>query len=79
VDLVGRDDLVFRFLDRDKLAEFRRLRDLAFANGFRVRLKDTEDFVGHVGIATEQARTRLIEDAGHQRLHLLEPLARVDQ
>jgi hypothetical protein len=32
-----------------------------------------------VGIAAEQPCTRLIEDVGHQRLHPLEGLARLDQ
>ena len=53
---------MLRLLNRHELAEFRRLGDLAFANGFRVGLKDTEDLVGDVRIAAEQPRAGLIED-----------------
>ena len=79
VHLVRRDDLMLGFLNRHELAEFRGLGDLAFANGFCVRLEDAQDLVGDVCITTEQARTGLVEDATHQRLHLLDPLARLDQ
>ena len=79
VDLVGGDDLMLGFLNRDELAEFGGLRDLAFPNGFRVRFEDAEHFVGHVRIAAEQAGASLLEDARHQRLHLLQLLARARQ
>jgi len=44
-DFAVNDDLIFRFLDFDDLAELGRLTGLAFSNDFRVRLKHAEDFV----------------------------------
>lgn len=62
------------FLNRDELAEFGRLRDLALPNRFGVRFEHAEDFVAHMRIAAKQAGAGLIEDARHQRLHVLELL-----
>ena len=46
VDIVRRDDLMFRFLNRDELAELVRRRNLALANGLGVRFEEAQDFVG---------------------------------
>ena len=79
VHLVGRDDLMLRFLNRHELSEFRRFGDLAFPNRFRVRLEDAEHFIGYVDISAEQARTGLLEDARHEWPHLRQLLARAGQ
>src|SRR5262249_22962611 len=73
------DDLMLAFLDRDELAELRRLRDLALPNRFRVWLKDAQHLIGYVRVTAEQPRARLREHACHQRLHLLQLLTGLGQ
>jgi hypothetical protein len=47
----------------DEVAEFVRLRDLAFADGRGVRLEETQDLVRHMRVPTQQARARLVYDS----------------
>lgn len=49
--LIGGDDLMLGFLNRDQLPEFGGLCDLALPNRFGMRFKDAEDFVGHVRVS----------------------------
>src|SRR5258706_8329773 len=67
VDVVRRDDLVFRFLNRDELAELGRLRNLPLANRLRVRFEEAQYFVADVRIPTQEARPGLVDDPLHER------------
>lgn len=60
--VVRRNDLMLGFLNRDQLAEFRRLDVFAFPDGFRVRFKHTQYFVRGVNVASEQTGPRLVDD-----------------
>src|SRR5687767_11916912 len=62
VDVVCGDDLMFRLLNGDELAELVRLRNLAFPNCLGVRFEDAQHFGGDVGIAAEEACPRLVDD-----------------
>ena len=44
--LIGSDDLMFRFLERDQIAKFIRLRNLALPNRRGVRFKETDYLIG---------------------------------
>jgi len=46
MNLIRGDDLMFGFLDRDELAEFGRLRNLALPNGLGMRFKDLSTLSG---------------------------------
>src|SRR6267143_5828730 len=72
VNLIVRDDLRFGFLDLDHLAELGGLGGFALADHFGVRLEQTHELAGHVGIAFEDALARLVDDLLHPRDHPLE-------
>jgi hypothetical protein len=74
VDVVRRDDLMFRFLDGDELAELVRLGNLPLANGLGVRFEDAQYFVDDVRITTQEARPGLVDDTLHERPQLLQPI-----
>lgn len=67
VDLVRADDLVFRFLNGDELAELVRLRDLPLATRLGMRFEEAQDFVDDVRITPQEARARLVDDPLHER------------
>src|SRR4029453_17206801 len=60
MDLVGSNDLMLGFLNRDEFAEFGRLRDLPLPNRFGVRFEDAQDFVAHMRITAQQTGAGLI-------------------
>ena len=51
MDLVRRDDLMFRFLNGDQLAKLVGFGDLALADRLGVRFEDAQDFVGRMRVA----------------------------
>src|SRR2546427_5244345 len=65
-DLVVRDELGLGLLNLHDLAELGWLGCFAFADGFRVRLEQTEDFARVMRVAFQHARARLREDAAHE-------------
>ena len=61
-------DLALGLLDLHDLAELGRLRGIALADCFSVRLKDAERLVGEMRVAVEEARSRLRADAADPHL-----------
>ena len=67
------------FSNGDEFATLRRFGDLPFPNGLGVWLEDADYLVRHVGVAAEQARPRLRQNALDERAHLLHLLSRASQ
>jgi hypothetical protein len=67
VHVVGADDLVLGFLNRNEFSELGRLDDLTFTNRFRVRFEQAQNFVGNVRVATQYTLSRLVDDPFNQR------------
>src|SRR6185437_12444145 len=72
VDLEVRDDLRFGLLDLDHLAELGGFGGFALADNFRVRLEEAHDLAGNMGVALEDALTRLMHELAHPGKHPLE-------
>src|SRR5215207_11707861 len=70
VHLVGRDDLLFRFLNRDQVPKLVRLRDLALPNRRGMRFEDTEDLVRDMRVAAHPPCPRLRDGALDERAQL---------
>src|SRR2546428_298402 len=72
IDLVSDDDLVFRLLDFDHLAELGGLARFSFADDFAGVFKQTDDLAGRVGDALDDPSARLAHDLLHAGKHRVE-------
>src|SRR3989442_15767092 len=72
IDLIGDDDLVFRLLDFDHLAELGGLARFSFADDFAGVFKQTDDLAGRVGDALDDPGARLAHDLLHAGKHGVE-------
>src|SRR6266550_594087 len=69
VHLVGDDDLVFRLLDFDHLAELGGLARFSFTDDFAGVFKQTDDLTRRVGDAVDDPGARLAHDLLHTGKH----------
>src|ERR1035438_180595 len=72
IHLVGDNDLVFRLLDFNHLAEFGGLARFSFADDFGGVFKQTDDLARRVGDALDNPSARLAHDLLHAGKHRVE-------